>query len=128
VSFSIDGLYLPPGLVWVNKYDWNPVGQSVSVALSGALIIQEAVQLQGRPIKLRGGPKDCWCEKSLIDQLYTKLDSADLEMTLNLNSDGSHTVIWDRNSPMKVSPILPCEFETSDSLYYIEELNLIKVG
>lgn len=127
MSYTLNSITLPEGLVWEDPYSWNPVGQQVDVALSGALIVQEARQLQGKPIELIGGRDSCWCTKAEIDQLYALLDTPDLEMQLIIEGE-THTVIWDRSCPIKTRAFVSHEAETGSSLYFIDSLKFIKVG
>lgn len=44
---------LPGDMQWVDEFTWLPTAQQVEVACSGALIVEESVQLAGRPITLQ---------------------------------------------------------------------------
>jgi hypothetical protein len=128
MNYTLDDINLPEGLSWFDKYKWNPVGQTVNISIPGSIIVQESLQLQGRPITLSGGINNCWCTKSLLDTIYGKLSTPELEMTLNLLSDGTHTVIWDRSEPIKTDPFIPSDDHTDFSMFYIDSLKFIKVG
>jgi hypothetical protein len=128
MSYTLDGITLPGGLTWSNKYDWTYVNQDINVALSGSLIIQEDAQLQGRPITLAGGENFCWAERSLIDTLYGMLSDTGKQMTLDMGPDDIHTVMWVRPTPIVVKPVVPSEYTVDSSIYYVESLQFIKVG
>ena len=129
MSYMLNSIELPLGLYWDDKYSWSPVSQSVDISLTGALIVQEATQLAGRPITLLGGDDRCWANRSLIDSLYSLLESEGEEMTLNLGLDGIHTVIWNRKSnPLEVRPIIPSDDLVDTTLYIVSKLQFLKIG
>jgi len=129
MSFNLDSITLPAGLVWADKYDWTPVSQSVDISLTGTLVIQEAAQLAGRPITLVGGDRFCWAPRSVIDALYATLQTAGVTMTLDLGDDGSHQVVWRRDAqPLEVAPVVPCSDLVDDSMYVINAMRFLKVG
>ena len=123
----LDTLTLPAGLVWADKYDWTPVSQSVEISLTGTLVIQEAAQLAGRPITLVGGGQFCWAPRPVIDALYATLQTAGQTMTLDLDADGSHQVIWRRDAqPLEVEPVVDYEDMIDSDLYIIKTLRFMQ--
>jgi len=81
-ELSVD---LPADLEWVDEFLWTKVKEKVEVALDGALIIQTATQLKGRPITLRGG-SNVWLTREELSKLQAMMD-AGKTMTLTL-ADG----------------------------------------
>lgn len=129
MSYSLDSIILPDGLDWEDKFSWTPVSQSVGISLTGALIIQEGTQLQGRPITLIGGNEYCWTTKDVLDSLYAKTLTAGLTMTLNLGNDGTFQVIWLRSStPIEAEPLITHSESLSDQMYIINALHFMKTG
>jgi len=125
---QLDTISLPPGLRWSDKYGWTPVRQETTISLSGSLIIEEAAQLAGRPITLSGGERRCWCQRSLVDQLYATLQDAGRQMTLDLDADGSRTVVWRRDrSPLEVVPLIDYDQDGDSDLYAIIALRFMEV-
>ncbi len=129
MSKTLDALILPDGLAWDNRFDWVPVVQQVNVTITGGLVIQEALQTDGRPISLIGGSDHCWITKLELDALYAKASIAGLEMTLFLEADGSHQVVWNRSkSCIEAAPIVSNANPTDEQLYILNALHFLKVG
>ncbi len=128
MSFTLQNITLPEGLRWADKYDWTPVAQKVDVLLYGTLSIEEAAQSAGRTITLLGGRDRCWTTRAVVDQLYALMQTAGAEMTLNLAGDGSHTVIWSRQSnPISAKPLLEYNETTADDIFIIDQLNFLEI-
>ena len=129
MSKMLDALILPDGLAWDNRFDWIPVVQQVDVTITGGLVIQEALQTDGRPISLVGGSDYCWIAKSDLDALYTKASIAGLEMTLSLEVDGSHQVVWNRSKNcIEATPIVSNADPVDGQLYILNALHFLKIG
>ncbi|MCK5679809.1 hypothetical protein KAI46_03250 [bacterium] len=128
MAFTLNSITLPAGLHWADKYDWTPVSQETEVLLHGTLNIEEAAQLAGRPITLVGGINHCWCPRSTIDTLYALLQAAGSELTLDLDSDGTHDVIWRRDSqPLVVEPVITYSDNIATTLYAVKQLCFFKI-
>ncbi len=125
----LDSIILPDGLIWADRYDWTPVAQSVQVSLTGTVIVQEAAQLSGRPITLRGAEDQCWATRSEIDALYATTSAADHVMALDMGQDGQYQVIWRRDqAPIVVEPVLRMVDPGPDTLYAVLELRFMTVS
>lgn len=106
----LDGITLPGDLIWEDEFQWVPVERASEYSLTGALIANEAVMLEGRPITLVAkneflGP--IWLSRSIIKELYDKSALLDHEMTLTLSDGRSFTVVFRENGV------------TADSVYHI---------
>lgn len=82
---TLDAITLPADLIWVDEYAYTPVRQSVSIAVDGALIIEAAAQLAGRPITLQGEDDAAWIDRATLEALRAKQYQAALVMTLTVN-------------------------------------------
>lgn len=51
---SLANIVLPSDVEWVDEFGWLPTAAQVDVTCGGSLVIEESVQLAGRPITLRG--------------------------------------------------------------------------
>lgn len=110
MSITLDGLALPDDLVWSDEFKSTTVVQNQSRALTGALIIQESVKLEGRPITLVGGMDSGWITRSDVIALQVKVDTVDSDMVLNFHGD-NYTVRFSRSggaSPVDATPIVDC--------------------
>lgn len=85
MAITLDAITLPEDLIWLDEYSWSKVTQDIKKSLTGALIIQEAVQAKGRTITLQGSQDSAWITKATLDLLQAKYDTADLQMTLTIN-------------------------------------------
>lgn len=65
---TLDTISLPGDLEWTDEFTWVPTAQTVEIAFSGALIIEESAQLAGRPITLQGD--FAWIQRSVIADLW----------------------------------------------------------
>ena len=66
---SATTLTLPDALSWADEYSWSPVVQSKTYTTTGALLIEEATRLAGRPYTLEGSQDRTWCTRALVEQL-----------------------------------------------------------
>ncbi len=62
-------LMLPDDLLWSDEHSWSPTVASNSYLITGALLIQSATRLAGRPITLVGAPDMAWVTRSTVEQL-----------------------------------------------------------
>jgi hypothetical protein len=76
---------LHPDLLWSDEFNWHPVEQSAQRTVTGALIVQVATRVAGRPITLE--PEDdssAWMLRSVVEQLrnWAAVPGQELELTL----------------------------------------------
>ena len=91
---KLDDVELPDGLRWSDEYDWSPVEQELSYALTGTLIMQEGATLGGRPMTLSGGENACWVTKETLDSLFALAQDAGKIMRWILNDERAFPVVW----------------------------------
>jgi len=65
-----DVLALPDDLLWVDEHAWTSAVASVSYLLTGALLVESATRLSGRPITLVGPPDMGWVTRAVVKQLH----------------------------------------------------------
>lgn len=72
ITLTVGGtaLDLDPDLYWRDEFDWYAIEQSAERGLTGALIVDEGVRLDGRPITLTP-PDDnaAWMPRAVLTQL-----------------------------------------------------------
>lgn len=73
---------IPQDLEWVDEFTWSPVQQKVETSLTGALVIQESVQLKGRPITLQGKDDMAWINRTTGEILLNLKNIPALTMQL----------------------------------------------
>jgi hypothetical protein len=68
---GITTLSLPDELDWPDEFSWRPVVQASEYALDGALIVEHATRLAGRPITLKSGEEWGFITRAQLEQLAT---------------------------------------------------------
>jgi len=91
-------LTLPDGLYWSDEHNWQPVVQSAEYSLTGALIVESAIKLAGRPITLTADEDRAWMPRSDLDTLYAWASSTPVAMTL-IYHGRTASVIFRHNDP-----------------------------
>ncbi len=129
MTITLDAITLPEDLVWSNEYNWSPVVQTAKKSVTGAIIVQEAIQQKGRSIILSGAQNSAWVDRATLDALQVKSNTVDLAMAL-VHNGNSYTVMFDRSSNsdtgISVTEIYPVANPTSDHVYQIT-LKLIEI-
>lgn len=112
MSITLGAFALPDGLVWSDELDWQPVEQSVSYGLDGALIVEAWPARQGgRPITLAGGRSGstswAWMTRAELLALKAALDDPDAAFTLTLHDARTFSVIPRREGqgPLSAYPL-----------------------
>ncbi len=94
LTYDTTTLTLPPDLVWVDEFAWQPVEQAVQRSLTGALIVEARARTGGRPITLQPADDNAaWAARSLANTLYAWASVPLRQMTLSLGGV-NRTVIW----------------------------------
>ncbi|MCP5197656.1 MAG: hypothetical protein H6974_12870 [Gammaproteobacteria bacterium] len=139
MAITLGALTLPATLVWADECDWSPVSQKVDYSTSGALILQEAIRLAGRPITLvgqsDGNAHTGGILRSDLLTLYTALTTTGVELTLTLHDARTFTVAGrhqGEQSPIDAVPLpavksLPPAIPASNHWYLLRALRLITV-
>jgi hypothetical protein len=132
MAITLGAITLPATLVWEDEFSWSPVAQSAEYSLTGALIVQEATKLAGRPITL-AGKSDGTAHTGGISRtnllaLQTALAVAGATWTLTLHDSRTFTVAA-RENPLEAEPLavyrsfFPAN-PTGDRWYLIRALKL----
>lgn len=81
-------------LMWADEFAWAPVEQAVQRTITGALIVQAAARVAGRPITLAAEDEASgWISRAALDQF--KVWAAIPGQLLTLNYRGvNHTVLF----------------------------------
>ena len=81
---TLAGIELPDDLDWEDEFGWEPVGQVITPTLSGAIIVEESVQSEGRPITLRSDG-EAWVKRSTVLEVQALAAVPSARMQLHLN-------------------------------------------
>lgn len=124
-------LQLPPDLLWVNEFRWSSVSQATERALRGALLIDVAERVGGRPITLAGGLNE-WMLRADLEVLYTWVRLPGAQFTLTHN-EVERTVIFDHgtgeesNAIKLVAPVVDYSDPEPSDYYCSLELNFLEL-
>jgi len=122
----LDGVELNPDTLWIDEYDHTPLAQNMGRSLSGALIIETAHKIAGRPITLAGDQNSGWATKAQVDALYAKLPVTDKLTLIMPNGQGFRVVFNHAASPIESKPIEHWRI-MQDGDFYSLRLNLMTV-
>lgn len=118
MPLTIDAITLPEDLQWVDEYEWDGVGQSVSRSVTGALLVQEQSKLHGRTITLVGGPDGGWVTRAMVDSLKAKADASPA-MALTMPDGRTFNVRFNRQDgpPIEAQQVMRFAYPDDDSWY-----------
>lgn len=133
MAVILEGIELPDDIQWIDEFSGHGVGQTVTPTLTGALVVEESEQTEGRPMTLDGG-RGSWISRSKAEAIAllaaTALEDGE---TLALEwADGTnYEVVFDRSRDngfqatevQRVSRV----FQGAEHQYFIK-LNLLIKG
>lgn len=101
-------LTLPDALIWADEWEWSAVAEQRNYSLGGALLIDHALKLAGRPVTLHGTVDRGWLQRSVVQQLFDWAQLASAEMTLVYRGGAPMTVKFDQvERPVSADPVQP---------------------
>lgn len=117
---------LPADMIWVDEFNWSPVQRATEYSIAGALIIDVAEKLSGRPITLRGADDAGWMHRTALQSLYALASDPDVaSRTLTLADGRVYTVAFD-DDPIEAEPVIDYSITGNDD-WYVVSLKLIEV-
>lgn len=107
-------------LLWADEFAWQPVAQQVDRSLTGALLIQAAALLAGRPVTLTGGADDRgWISRATLLQCTAWAAVPGQVMTLAWRGS-SYSVIWrHQDGAIEATPVDPRTDDAADDDYRV---------
>jgi hypothetical protein len=81
-----------PDLLWQDEFAWQAPVQSAEYSITGALLLQSAARLKGRPITLASG---AWMVRSMVEQLRTWANTPGQALTLAALQGSDYSVRFD---------------------------------
>ena len=119
MSITLDAITLPADLLWEDEFDWSPIAASTEYAVTGALIVDTAARLAGRPITLVADDDRAWITRTTLQAIYAKTATPGTQMTLVIGA-ATYTVIWRTGSePISARPIFPFANPAADLAYVV---------
>ena len=116
---------LPRGLIWRDEFDWSPVETTRTYSLTGALIIEQAARLSGRPVTLAAADDTNWAQRSTVETLRQWAAMPARVFTLALAGQ-SRTVLFDEEG-VTARPVLDIPQRADGDFYHIA-LKFIEVS
>ena len=115
-------LLLPDDLLWSDEHAWSPVVSAASYLLTGALLIQSATRLAGRPITLVGAPDMAWVSRATVEQLRAwaalALTDSRGRFRLTLSDGRAFTVAFRHDdTALEAEPVLGFPARSDTDLY-----------
>ena len=125
---TLNGIELPQGLFWHDRYNYTPINQVNMVSITGRVVILRSQLQDGRVITLTGNESSNMLKKSELDVLSSLRGNPN---PFNLVYDGvTYLVRFDLASEnhFDVSPVWGDTLSTSqESMWSINSITLIEV-
>lgn len=101
-------IVLPIDLTWIDEFAWAQVAQTKSYTLTGALVLESAVKLKGRPITLGGGgDRFAWISRADLLALLVWRALPAQALTLIVRAEAARTVRFDHEAgAIEATPIV----------------------
>ena len=116
-----DTVQLDDDLYWSDEHDWTRIEQAVDRSLTGALIVQAAAMIKGRPITLQ--PEDdssAWMYRDTLEQLQFWTEQADLQLTLTLRGTDRAVIFRHQDKPaISARPVVHYNDVVSEDWYLV---------
>lgn len=108
LTYTTTTLTLSPDLKWSDEFNWHPVEQTAERTITGALIVQTAQRVLGRPITLAPDAENAaWMPKATLDTLRAWAAVAGREMTLNLKGTSYPVIFRHHDGPaVEAEPVI----------------------
>jgi hypothetical protein len=99
LTAGLNTIILPEGLLWEDEHQWSPIIQVVDYSITGAMLVQEAEKLAGRPVTLAGGETWAWLSRYEVVALLALGDGAAAALTLTFPDGRQMQVLPRRDGP-----------------------------
>lgn len=124
---TVTTVVLPDDLEWSDEYAWSAVEQATEYSVTGALVVDVAQRVAGRPLTLVSGDQ-VWVSRAVLDQLRALADAPGKVMTLTLVDARVFSVMFRLHSGAGIEA-RPVRFAAPmvDADWYTLTLNLMEV-
>ncbi len=99
MAVTLEGISLPDDIQWLDEFSGFGVGQGITPTLTGALVIEENAQAEGRKMTLDGG-SGSWIGRDKAEALATlaatPLDAGEY-LLLEWADGTNYDVVFDRS-------------------------------
>lgn len=126
-NHTLGAVVLDAGMIWSDEFDWRPVEASQEYGVTGALIIDTATRLAGRPITLEGADDHGWITRTTLASLVGLAASPTDTFTFTHADGRTFTVMFAPGAePIAARPIARPERPPAEWPYVVT-LRLIEV-
>jgi ABC-type antimicrobial peptide transport system permease subunit len=127
LTYGVTTLTLPDDLLWVDEFDWQQVQQGTAYTVAGALLVEAAVKLAGRPVTLQAGVDYAWTLRSVLNTLNAWKALPAQVFALVLRDAAPINVVFDHaRTPIEARPVIDYATPVDDDPYVVT-LRFIKV-
>lgn len=113
-------------LIWTDEYDWSAADTETAYSTTGALLVDCAQKLAGRPISLDGKTSAAWLPRSVIDQLNAWKAIPGATFTLTIRGV-PRSVLWLDFSAQPIWQGKLADTEHTATLDYVPNFKFIEV-
>ncbi len=124
---TLDTLQIPRGMLWIDEFDWVPVEMSTEYSITGALLIDEAEMLAGRPITLQAVETQGWFRRVNLRALHALASVVGATYVFTHADGRAFNVKFAPGNRLQAQPIGRPELP-SDNNPYIATVRLIEVS
>ena len=122
---SLNGLVLSNDLNWADRYNWTPVVQKTERSLTGALLVQPALKIKGRKIKLTAESNVGWMPRDKVVALYGYAASPGLQMTFIYRGVTENVIFDHEATAIQANLAMPYVDENNNDWIRVESINLL---
>lgn len=123
---TLDSIQIPRGMVWVDEHDWTPAETATEYSITGALLVDAAMRLAGRPITLEAQEDAGWIRRDALTALVALASVPGATYTLTLADGRVFTVMFAPGQPITARPVARPELP-ADTHPYVATARLIEV-
>lgn len=107
LTYGVTALTLPLDLMWSDEFEWQQVEQNTKYSITGALILQAATKLKGRPITLTGSDSHGWISRADLLTLLAWRALPAQTFSLVVRGEAARTVVFDHErGAIEAAPII----------------------
>ncbi|WP_237736643.1 hypothetical protein [Delftia acidovorans] len=104
-NHTLGTLQIPRGMTWADEFTWSAVSRNTERSITGALIVDEAGKLSGRPITLQGEESQGWIRRATLLSLQEMAGAAGQVYRLQLADGRSFDVQFSGDEPIAARPV-----------------------
>lgn len=127
LAYESTTVLLPPDLFWSDENNWFPVEQTVERSITGALIVQTATRVAGRPITLEPFEGGAWMPLATLNQVKEWASVPGRVLTLTLRGVARSVIFRHHDSdPVSAAPLVHYD-DVQDADWYLPTLKFTEI-